>query len=755
MFLLAVLFVGVSCRESVQVRRDRFYKSAQTYLSEGKLEDAMIQYRNAVQLDDRHVPSIFGLGKVLQKKGDHRPAIAAFRRTLELDSSHTEAKLELGTYFLVAGLENPAQFGEAKRMAEEVLKAHPDNLRARILLGNAYAGRSDFTKSIDEMKTVLEQEPENLFAMVNLGVYHMKLNDPKTAEKSFLAAVTQHPKSPEARRAIAAFYASTGQPEKAEVQFRRALELAPKESVNLHGLVHFYISRREFDKAENVLQEAATRFPDWKEPVSTLSSLYQAQGKEDESLRLLLRLAEKDPMDRSVQLKIVEMHLAKKRLEEAKKILDQYGKARPADPAVAYLRGRLLLEQKNDEEAVKQFNRSIELDRNYAPAYKQKALLHLRRFEFADARTSLTNVLRIQPRDAHARGMMAKLLVMTGRPREALEEAQAVLRAAPGNGDARFAEAEALLLMGRVDESRALFEKLKEANPENPVCLHRLGRIALMSRDFKTAAEYFRQALRMAPGLTDVARDYVAVFALQGQFSAAQAAADELAKGMPPDFIAVLKGQMYLSENRYGEAEEQFRKAIAARADNYQGYLLLGETKRLQNQLPEALREVDKLIQKDQRFAPGFMLKAYYLETAGDTKGAIAHYSKALELAPDNPLAANNLAWIYCQRGENLEQALTLARKAREQMPANGHIADTLGWIYYRMNNYILAVDQLSFAVNNGRQEPENYYRLGMALYRRGDKLRAKQSFRKALELKSNFRGADEARKLLEETGGG
>ena len=55
---------------------------------------------------------------------------------------------------------------------------------------------------------------------------------------------------------------------------------------------------------------------------------------------------------------------------------------------------------------------------------------------------------------------------------------------------------------------------------------------------------------------------------------------------------------------------------------------------------------MDKLIAKNSRFTPAFLLRAYYFELKNDLPAAINSYQKTLELSPDNPIAANNLAWL-------------------------------------------------------------------------------------------------------------
>ncbi len=69
------------------------------------------------------------------------------------------------------------------------------------------------------------------------------------------------------------------------------------------------------------------------------------------------------------------------------------------------------------------------------------------------------------------------------------------------------------------------------------------------------------------------------------------------------------------------------------------------------------------------------------------------------------------------------------------------------------MGNYTLAVDQYEFSVNQGEPQAQHYYRLGMAYFKKGDSIHAKQSLRKALEMSQDFDGVAEAKTTLAEIG--
>jgi Flp pilus assembly protein TadD len=124
-----------------------------------------------------------------------------------------------------------------------------------------------------------------------------------------------------------------------------------------------------------------------------------------------------------------------------------------------------------------------------------------------------------------------------------------------------------------------------------------------------------------------------------------------------------------------------------------------------------------------------------YLAKA-DLKTARTYFEKANQANPNDPLAANDLAWVYALQGENLDVALNLAQMAKQVLPDAPAVTDTLAWVQYKKGNYSIAIGLLDEAVKKYPQSAQYRYHLGMALSAAGDNSRAKAELQKALDLK-------------------
>jgi uncharacterized protein (TIGR03790 family) len=143
------------------------------------------------------------------------------------------------------------------------------------------------------------------------------------------------------------------------------------------------------------------------------------------------------------------------------------------------------------------------------------------------------------------------------------------------------------------------------------------------------------------------------------------------------------------------------------------------------------------------------LLLATKYELAGDYDAAIARYRKILALAPDSPVALNNLAYALSVRKGDLRESLGLAERARTLSPHSGMVADTLAWIYFMSGDSGQALPLLSEAV---RLEPVNAeIRLHLALVQAalGHSAAAREQAAKAVQLDPSFRNHKDLKALL------
>jgi Flp pilus assembly protein TadD len=196
-------------------------------------------------------------------------------------------------------------------------------------------------------------------------------------------------------------------------------------------------------------------------------------------------------------------------------------------------------------------------------------------------------------------------------------------------------------------------------------------------------------------------------------------------------------------------AEKYLRQAIDLEPDDISAYTMLGQMYVRQNRLDAAKHELEEVTRRRPENVSARTMIGIILDAQGKFEESQKIYEAILASTSRAPVAANNLAYIYAERGDRLNEALSLAQRAKEQMPDSHEINDTLGWIYYKKDMANLAVRPLETSVSLDPQNPIYHFHLGLAYAKTGDTAKARKSLEEALKLRADFAGATEARAAL------
>lgn len=281
---------------------------------------------------------------------------------------------------------------------------------------------------------------------------------------------------------------------------------------------------------------------------------------------------------------------------------------------------------------------------------------------------------------------------------------RAALRLRPGYLPAQVMLAQSLLGAGHLDESRALYEELREAHPETAEVHYGLGRIDATRGRSNAAVEHLRRACDLFPGFgaahfalareyrdlgdKERAKEHVALYqkdklgwpllpdplladimalktgatdllrrgiqlAEEGRLQEAaqqHEAALEVDPGLMQAHINLIR--LYGQLDETAKAEEHYRAALAIDPNlaeihyNY-GVLLTGQQK-----IAAATAAFRKAVELRPPYAEAHNNLAYLLMTSGELDEAVRHYESAIENKPDYRAAHFNLGRILVNQGK-------------------------------------------------------------------------------------------------------
>ncbi|MEO1550763.1 MAG: tetratricopeptide repeat protein [Pseudomonadota bacterium] len=420
------------------------------------------------------------------------------------------------------------------------------------------------------------------------------------------------------------------------------------------------------------------------------------------------------------------------------------------------------------QDATERLEDCLVADPNNAVAAQTLLSTHLRSGNVAAARESFGRFRRLIPND---RVWDATLSLREGRYDRVIETLQAGGLDALGQGLAqgKIVQGAAHLALGERPEARAAFQAAMAL--EGAPITAQVGLVAL------DIAEGTAPDVTAATNGADPAIDafFAALAAPQSRLRSFEAAEDVLPgmtfvgltpehvdRALPPEHVRSVAQSMFLllleaphaaqrlltdldydlpypvlsgylqayaaAKSGQTDADRQvalLERVTAAAPGFHAAQVMLAETLLLQNRPASALRAYAAAVET--RATPATLLRVGLLaEATGNDGQAEQAYRQFASLAPDSPIALNQLAWFLTSRGQKLDEAQTLASRANEIRPGNASILDTLGWIAYLAKDYETALTYLREAneVSNG-QNAEIRFHLAQAEMAAGNRVEA------------------------------
>lgn len=198
----------------------------------------------------------------------------------------------------------------------------------------------------------------------------------------------------------------------------------------------------------------------------------------------------------------------------------------------------------------------------------------------------------------------------------------------------------------------------------------------------------------------------------------------------------------HLYAGNYEKAIEVGDKAIRLNPDNVELYSYLGSSCYSVKQYDKAIEVYDKALaildstQVDDR-SNLLSGKADVKFAMGDTIAAFALYDQSLDINPDNPGTLNNYAYFLALSNRDLDKAERMSAKTIVEDAANPTYLDTYAWVFYMRKEYTMAQLYIEMAIKNEEQPTsELFEHYGYILLANGDKQKALEQWRKAIELK-------------------
>jgi tetratricopeptide (TPR) repeat protein len=518
-----------------------------------------------------------------------------------------------GYYFVLRRyLEGEGQIPDAIEALKHAIQLEPDAAEPRAELAALYARQDRADDAIHAAEDALKVDPQNREANRILG--------------SVLAAVSEQRASGRPAAEIEAY----------QVRAIAALEIArantlPDLAVDL-TLARLYLAKDRPADAVPLLRRIIDEQPSFGDGWLLLSSALEASDHPDEAADTLKAALEELPTLFRARIQLAELYERERRWPQA---ADAWADAQEKD-------------QRNTEIAARRAGALLSADKA------------------ADARTVITEALKLKPGDAR----LSYLLAQCERELGNLDVAETIARQLQSS---RPDDVRGVYLLAQILESRGRYQevvdllkptiaRLKTDDDQASQVAMLLDAQGLALQELQRndeAIAVFREAVQRAPD--EPVRHAVLIQGLTAANHHAQAvtAAEAARQKFPDDSgVAYQLGAALDRSGRRDDAERTFRDIIAhdpldANALNYLGYMFAEHATRLDE--------------------------------------AVSLIQRALKVEPDNPSFLDSLGWAYVQQGK-FDLADPPLSTAADKLPKNSVIKDHLGDLRLKQSRPIDAI---------------------------------------------------------------
>ena len=265
-------------------------------------------------------------------------------------------------------------------------------------------------------------------------------------------------------------------------------------------------------------------------------------------------------------------------------------------------------------------------------------------------------------------------------------------------------------------------------------------------RPFNLPLALSELAVYLDPDLAEARRLIGSIQNIYGNFDAAREAFAAISPASPEFEQAQIEiANSLAAEKRDEEAIKTLKSAIKRDPRAEDARLTLAGYYAAANRFEEAVKEASRAIDRLEVPPPADAWRHYI--TRDDALISLDRFAdaerdlkKAVEIAPEEPIALNYLGYSWAERGVNLEEAFALIEKAVALRPQSGAIVDSLGWAHFQRGDYDEALIHLEQAAALEPADPTVTEHLGDVYWRVGRETEARFQWERALELEPGER---------------
>ncbi|MDH3492507.1 MAG: tetratricopeptide repeat protein [Acidobacteriota bacterium] len=283
-------------------------RNAERYLTQGKIQAAIHEYRQIVDHDPKDVNTQNMLGDLYVKADNPEEAVTCYQSVADYYNGQGFAKKAIAIY-------------------NKIFRITPDSMEVSSRLAELYRVRGQYAEAKNHYETLAAHYESKGQRIEALAIWeNIAELDPRNAEVYLKIAESywqddRHDEATEAFVKAGQRLAATNNHESAVTAFSRALEITPLDLEAIEGLVRSQIDLGYPEEAAKTLEKRIENEPFDKQTNFLLVDCYYDMDEPESAESVIVKMVERDPSNYRKFLDLINVYFKKDDLESAVRVL--------------------------------------------------------------------------------------------------------------------------------------------------------------------------------------------------------------------------------------------------------------------------------------------------------------------------------------------------------------------------------------------------------------------------------------------------
>ncbi len=624
---LAVLvsfgFFLVSC--STQAK-EKHIKRGEEYLNNRKFDEASMEFRAAIDIDEDSADAHWGLARSYENLGQFNETVQELRTVVKLTPNNLDANVKLGNYLLAF---EPPLFDETEKILRHVFSRDPNFIEGHILKASLLSTQGKPENEVLELLNyAISLKPDRTESYASLSRFYIKVNKLPEAEEALKKGISVNPQAVVGYLEYARFLTYGERYPEAETQFLKAIEVAPRNIEAIDSIASFYVTQKQFDKAEKSYKDLIQIQENSPESRMALGTFYTSINRDNEAVEIFTGIVNEFSEYVRARYRLGDIYLDRKEIDKVKEQIDVLLAINDRDFDALIIRVRLSLLENRADDAVKDLEEILKSKPNRKDAlfYMSQAQIELGQIE--QARAFMGDLVKYHPNFLRVNLLKIQASLAAGESELALRQSNELIQTlseAKQNSDnsedslsdlkirALTARGLANLQLGKITIAQKDLFDVANFSPNSASALVNLAKIRIAEKNFDGALELYEKALTIDSGDFDALSGTVNVLIRQNQGELARTKIDRsISENANFSYVLsalhYLKADVYMAERNLDSAETELKKTIELDENYLPAYSAYATLLIQRNQTDAAIEKFQSIVDKK---AFCFCLHAY------------------------------------------------------------------------------------------------------------------------------------------------